>query len=413
LQPQDEHFEIKVRFRIMTTLVGAQRDLQKERGEHKELPALLLSARAVLFPFFLSRSIILGIFVMASFFSFPPASPVGSRSIAWSHEVGWRGALSNSLLPGDAVHYLDIAKNGYIHPNSRGWFPLFPIVWRLTADVTREYVITGSVLAHASFFIALVLLHRVTVLFGYTEKVAERSILYLTIFPTSHFFSVPLSESLFLALTAASFYGALANRWAMAGISGALSSATRLSGVLLLPSLAVILLFGTAKRETVRRAIPWLSIIPIGALAFFGYLYATTGDVLGYLHAQESIGSTRQIFFLQPLIQYFLHPTVFHSWSFVPLQIVMVFLGFWAGWHFIRRRQWALASYLLGSIILPLSGGLFGSATRFLMVSFPFVIALGQAGEIPRVDQTIRVVFVALLALLTLACALKFGLGMA
>lgn len=51
--------------------------------------------------------------------------------------------------------------------------------------------------------------------------------------------------------------------------------------------------------------------------------------------------------------------------------------------------------------------------TRFLMVSFPFAIALGQAGEKPFVDQTIRVIFVALLALLTLACAMKFGLGMA
>lgn len=361
----------------------------------------------------MSRSLVLGIIFVASFLSLPTASPDGSRSVAWSHEVGWRAALSNSLFAGDAVHYLDIAQNGYVHPNARGWFPLFPIVWRLTAEVTREYIITGSALAQTLFFIALVLLHRVIILFGYTQQVAERSILYLTIFPTSHFFSVPLSESLFFALTVASFYGALINRWATAGFCAALSSATRLSGVLLLPSLVVLLLFGTAKRVATRRAIPWLLIAPAGALAFFGYLYSITGDFFAYQHTQEAIGLTPQIFFLWPLIQYVLHPGVFSSWSFLPLQIVMVVLGFWAGWQFIRQRQWTLASYLLGSIILPLSGGLFGSATRFLMVSFPFVIALGQAGESRMIDQAIRAIFVTLLALLTLACALKFGIGMA
>ena len=50
--------------------------------------------------------------------------------------------------------------------------------------------------------------------------------------------------------------------------------------------------------------------------------------------------------------------------------------------------------------------------TRFLMVSFPMAIALSRAGELGFVDQTIRIVFVSLLTLMTLACAAKFGLGL-
>jgi hypothetical protein len=104
---------------------------------------------------------------------------------------------------------------------------------------------------------------------------------------------------------------------------------------------------------------------------------------------------------------------MFHEWAFFPLQFVMTVLGFGCCWMLAKHRQWVLALYLFGSIVLPLSAGLFGYMTRFLMVSFPLAIVLGEAGESSIVDQTIRVVFVSLLTLMTLACAAKFGLGMA
>lgn len=368
--------------------------------------------RAVLLPYLTTRIIVLGILLLTPFIAFLLPQADGSRSMTFSHQTPWRAAIANSLLPGDAFHYLHIAQNGYATPLSFGWFPLFPIAWRLSASVTREYVFTGCTLSNGLFLMALLVLHRVVMLFGYSEYVAARAVLYLTIFPTTHFFSVPLSEALFLLLTAGSFYAALRNRFAVAGILGAMAAATRLAGILLLPSLLILLWLGKAPKNRGRAAAA-MFLIPCGPLAFFIYTYLKAGDFFAYQHAQMSFSVQPEVFFLAPLIHYAFHPSIFHGWSFFPLQVGMALLGFLACWVLARQRQWVLAMYLLGSIILPLSAGLFGSMTRFLMVSFPFVIVLAKAGENPLIDQTIRTVFVALMALLTLACAAKFGLGMA
>jgi hypothetical protein len=65
-------------------------------------------------------------------------------------------------------------------------------------------------------------------------------------------------------------------------------------------------------------------------------------------------------------------------------------------------------------MVLPLSAGLFGSFTRFMMVCFPVTLELARMAEDrPMLDHAIRLTFAAFLALYTLACALKFGLAMA
>jgi hypothetical protein len=53
------------------------------------------------------------------------------------------------------------------------------------------------------------------------------------------------------------------------------------------------------------------------------------------------------------------------------------------------------------SIILPLSSGMLQSLERYTMGFFPIFIALGIAAKSDHADQTIRVVFVSLLAIMT------------
>jgi Gpi18-like mannosyltransferase len=369
--------------------------------------------RAVIFPFLLSRAVVLTILILIPLLTLLAPTSDGVRAVAFSHGgLKSAAAISNALLAGDAVHYRDIAQHGYLKPMSRGWFPLFPLVWRFFAAITGEYPFTGCVLSNAFFLIGLMLLYKTIGLLGYSECVASRTVLYLTIFPTSHFFSLPLTESLFLVLTVGAFYKALTSHWMIAGILGALASATRLAGLLLLPSL-LLLLYLQRSASIRKRDLVSLLLIPCGTLAFFSYLYLTTGDFFAYGTTQMSFSVHPQAFFLLPLIRYALHPTMFHEWAFFPLQFVMTVLGFGCCWMLAKHRQWVLALYLFGSIVLPLSAGLFGYMTRFLMVSFPLAIVLGEAGESSIVDQTIRVVFVSLLTLMTLACAAKFGLGMA
>ena len=371
---------------------------------------LVRSLRLVVFPYLLSRALVLAILTVTPFLTSIPPGPDGASSLAFSPASHPATRVGTAILAGDALHYREIAEHGYEKSISRGWFPLFPLVWRLAATVTTEFVFTGTIISQAMFLLGLVLLHPTVRGFGYSFEVADRSILYLTIFPTSHFFSLPLSESLFFVLTVASFYLAQHRRWSLSATSGMLASGTRLAGVTLLPAL-LVLFFQERNRK-------WgflpLLLIPCGALMFFSYLYLSTGDFLAYAHAQGSIGrSTTPVFFLQPLFSYLRHPVAFNTWAFFPLDFTVCLTGMISSIVLARERQWSLAAYLLASAMLPLTAGGIGSMTRYLMVCFPLVIVLAKAGAVAIVDQAIRLVFISLLVWLTWACAAKFGFGMA
>ena len=72
------------------------------------------------------------------------------------------------------------------------------------------------------------------------EQTANRSVFYLSIFPTTLFLFAVYSESLYLLLTVAAFLLAVRGRWGWAGVVVGLAALTRVSGVILLPALAIL-----------------------------------------------------------------------------------------------------------------------------------------------------------------------------
>ena len=100
------------------------------------------------------------------------------------------------------------------------------------------------------------------------------------------------------------------------------------------------------------------------------------------------------------------------GWDFRLLNFVCATIMFVCGLVLLKRRQWALAVYTLLSVVVPLSGTMLQSLTRYTMVTFPVFIVLAIAGRSYLVDQTIRTVFVILLGLMTALFALHFGMAM-
>ena len=137
-----------------------------------------------------SRIAVLGILLIASC-----SSKVFDGSV---NGLRFTKPSANLLVVGDADSYLKIAQVGYATASSRAYFPLYPLILRVAPAV-----------------------------------------IYLSIFPGSHFFSVLMSESLFLLLCVGSSLAARKHRWLLAGICAALASATRAPGIALLPALAV------------------------------------------------------------------------------------------------------------------------------------------------------------------------------
>jgi len=313
------------------------------------------------------------------------------------------------MVRGDVGHYKGLSEIGYLHAPfdmnnehsvQSAFFPLHPLLLWLVRHVTDDVLLGGAVLCNFFFFLALVILHKLTLAFGYDEAVARRALFYLAAFPASYFFSVPMTESLFVLLTVASFYAAKREHWWAAGVLGLLASTTRLTGVLLLPSLLV--LSWQMYRSLQIKKVLGLLLIPFGLFGYMFYLWWLNGDALAFSHAQASWGRQPTIFFLRSLINWFIDPRVFFwSWDVQILNVASALLCFFCIYLLARRREWALALYTLLSVVLPLSSGVLQSLERYTMGFFPVFIALAIAAKSERCDQTIRVVFVFLLGIMT------------
>jgi Gpi18-like mannosyltransferase len=317
--------------------------------------------------------------------------------------------LRQKMWQADAAHYMGIAQDGYQRlpfditdrrSQEFAFFPLHPMLLWALKQVTKDPILWGAALCNLFFFLALILLYKLTLEFGYNESVARRTLFYLAAFPVSYFFSAPFTESLFVLLTVGSFYAAKRERWWLAGAIGLLASATRLTGVLLLPSLLV--LSWQMYRSLQIKKILGLLLIPFGLFAYMYYSWWMTGDALAFKHASEAWGRKPTFFFIGPLIRFLLNPqNVAESWNLHLLNAACVVLCFVCIYILVRRREWAFALYTLMSIIFPLSSGVMQWFERYTMGFFPVFIALGVAVTSERVDQTIRFVFVFLLGIMT------------
>jgi Gpi18-like mannosyltransferase len=219
-------------------------------------------------------------------------------------------------------------------------------------------------------------------------------------------------------LTVASFYFAKGERWWLAGVCGALASATRASGILLLPALA--LLFWETYRPALQLRNPrtWrkdalaLLLVPCGLLAFMVYLHFITGNAFAFQGAMAAWGRKAGLF-VEPLLDYLKHPGVIAAhWNFKLVNFLAIILALAGGLALLRRRQYPLAVYTLLSLLVALSSALLQSQARYAMVVFPVYLVLATWGRRAKVDQLICVVFVALWALMTALFAGHFTLAL-
>ncbi|MCA1593932.1 MAG: hypothetical protein LC754_15035, partial [Acidobacteria bacterium] len=353
----------------------------------------------------------------------------GTRSVALPlNKLPVSRILHETVMVADVNWYQGIAANGYekmpfIADNPHNWafFPLFPLVWRLGASLTGDFVITGMMLSHVFFFFGLFLAHRIALAFGFAERVADRSIYYLAIFPVSYFFSIPLTESFFLLLTTGCIYAAKRGRWWTAGVLGALASATRVTGVLILPALLVLYwqtYGGDWRSKAAWRAAIWrreflsLCLVPAGIASFMWYLYAITGNPLAFKDILVTWGRGTG-FFVVTLYEYLRDPLlVVVPWDFRIINFAGACVALGGGVMLLKWRQWALAAYTLVAVLVALSSLVLQSQARYAMVLFPAFFALAVAGERPRVDDVIRAVSLALLSLMTALFAARFTIAM-
>jgi hypothetical protein len=198
-----------------------------------------------------------------------------------THDLGW---VTDVWARWDSVWFLRIAEHGYGAASgvAAAFYPLYPLT---LAGVGRtlggHYVLAGILVSLAATLASFLLLYRLA-----EDRLgadgARRAVLYLAVFPMSLFLQAVYSESLFLALALGAFMLAERRRWLGAGAVTGLAVLTRISGVALLPALALM----AWRRPERMRALASLGVAPVIFAAYPLYLGLARGDGFAFAKSQ-------------------------------------------------------------------------------------------------------------------------------
>ncbi len=188
----------------------------------------------------------------------------------------------------DAVHYLDLAVNGYRvdHPGPTVFGVLTPLgIHAFDLVLPGSVDLAAMVFETLAFGLALTLMFKVGESYYGDEALGRWGVIVTALLPLSYFFQAPMSELIYLAMVLGVFYFGTRKQWWAAAICGALATLARSQGVLLLPVAGLLLLeqngFRLSDLRTPSRWWPpirqsmaqgWmLALIPVGFVGFEVY----------------------------------------------------------------------------------------------------------------------------------------------
>ena len=323
----------------------------------------------------------------------------------------WRGT--------DSRHYLDIARDGYLAAGDHDrvvqlvFLPGYPLVVRAVMLLVPSDICAGLLTSALCFAGAGCVVYRLLRL-DLPHRGAVRALRFLTLAPGCFFFAAPMSESLFLLLTAAALYLARTRRPILGGLCGAGAAFTRSLGLLLFVPLLWELVHDAVQRRRVdARQVVGALLVTLGSAAYCYINWRVAGNPFQFLIYQREHWNQRTgLFFSTAAYQtdYFLRSLTTGGWRDA--------LGLWlpnliacfsalgllaAAAPKLRASQtaWFLAYY-----IVAVGATWLLSAPRYLLVLLPVPLALAQCTR----ARTAGRVLTALSALTSLGYLIAFAL---
>ena len=313
----------------------------------------------------------------------------------WLIELGRKIPLVWTWGGFDGVHYLTIAENGYVAGHTQAFFPVFSQLIRLVKGFLGVNILeSGLIVANAASLLAVLVFWRLLRL-DYSQTLSRRILWLFLLFPTSFYLVSVYSEGLFLALVFLSFLAARKGNWLVAGLVGAVASATRPVGVFLFPALLVEFWEQKkikneklkTKKFLMRDAADFMAIclVPLGLGVYMIYLQQHFGDALMFLHSQPAFGADRSdriVLLYQVLWRYIKMLMTVQLGSLLYFRVLqelvssLVFLIL-AVVSFKKVRL-SYAVFAILSFITPTLTGTFSSMPRYVLVMFPAFIVLGK-----------------------------------
>ncbi len=319
---------------------------------------------------------------LAIFFlpAFGARFPYADRVLEITHLPYWIWGFGNF----DGVHYLRIAQDGYLAQYSQAFFPLFPMLTKFFSFVFSRvpnldiniytdpaFFYSGLILSNAFFLMALFVLYKLLRV-DFKKDIAFLSIILLLVFPTSFFFGSIYTESLFLLLAISSIYLIRKGHFFWAAVLISVSTATRITGVLLIPLYLIEAFKSKNKLNFV-----WLLITPLGIFLYMYYLKMTFNDPFYFLTSQPIFGAGRsnsQIVFLPQVIYRYIK--IFLTTNILTLPFFNAFLEFTftlipLAFLVVLFKKMRLSYWIfsIGTLLLGTLTGTLSSMPRYVLIS--------------------------------------------
>ena len=333
-------------------------------------------------------------------------------------------ALLDVWLRWDAVHYMNIALQGYsgVGTGDYNFPPLYPYLTLAFKWLTfSNEIIAGLLISTLATMIAFVLLYKFIREDYDDERLARNTVLVYGLYPTSFFLFAPYTDGLFLCLTVAFFLLLYKRRWILAGILISLASITRIQGVLLvLPFIFEFVRDIYGAHEKVNwRIISGFSLAPLGFILFSIWRANQKTPPL-----IDTFNQYSQIVFVNPIHGMILAIRQFmESGSLLVLGelLSLLLFGIIVAWMISQKRYRGNLSMLVYSaslIILFLSkhsytASAMQSSTRYVLAVFPAFIGIGQwMGQLSsRGQKIVRLTSFLLLLLVSTLYGFWFFVG--
>jgi hypothetical protein len=293
----------------------------------------------------------------------------------WTAVTGW-----------DTEYYVWISHNGYEPGLSVAFFPLYPLAIGAFRWLTGlDDALAALAVANLSMLIGMAGLY-VLARDRLSPAHARRALLYLVLSPYAFALVLAYSEGVFLALVAWLFVLSDRRRDGWAIPLAFAAGLTRVTGLALVPPLAVI-----AWRRRTPAAIALALAPAAGFAAHAAWLAHAVGDPLAMVHVQSEWGGEPSF----PLLAVF-----DHAWRFVQtldafyLIRVLTLVAYLALLvPLLRRPVFAAhrledALFVAAVFAMPLLSGVLLSVGRFGLLAFPLFFALADLGlRRPAVHQ--------------------------
>jgi hypothetical protein len=290
----------------------------------------------------------------------------------------------------DSGWYEPIARDGYRYfVDSRSniaFFPGYPMfmryVGRLFPHGYEQFYFGGIVVSWTCFVLAMAALYYLARL-DLPRVRARRAVLLTAVFPFSFFFGAVYSESMFLLFTVLAFYSFRTRRWIVGGLCASIAIVTRVPGILMLPALAWL---AWKHAEPTRRdrglAVVGLALSVTGFAWYCAFIYSLSGNPLEWVATIQRWnyhpGGAPWRAPLTLLDKLLMHPYTYLTTD--PNALYDTLYGV-TGLVFLvltplvwRRFGAAYGIYMLLTLWLPLSSGVFEGMGRYCSILFPAFI---------------------------------------